>query len=99
MRGFGGTGRTRGTGGRVALATEKNPSGLSLGRKPEMIQILHPIGDASLQVVNYTIYNIVGQLMMEGKLQDAPTTINIEALPSGIYFLWVAGQAVKFAKQ
>ena len=47
----------------------------------------------------YSILDIMGQLMLAGKLQDEATTINVETLPSGMYFLKIAEKVVKFVKQ
>jgi len=41
----------------------------------------------------------MGQLMMQGKLSDETTTINVESLASGMYFLRIAGKTVKFVKE
>ena len=49
------------------------------------------------ETVNYTIYNVVGQTILQGKLQD-DSAINIESLASGMYYLKVAGKTVKFVK-
>jgi hypothetical protein len=35
----------------------------------------------------FTLTNIVGQPMMTGKITDSETTLNIDALPKGFYFL------------
>ena len=48
---------------------------------------------------NYNIFNVTGQLITEGRLQDEATTINVESLASGIYFLKIAEKAVKFVKE
>jgi hypothetical protein len=42
---------------------------------------------------------MTGQVMMQGKLSDEKTTINVESLATGIYNLRVAGQIVKFVKE
>ena len=48
---------------------------------------------------NYEIYNLIGQLQKQGKLQGETTTINIESLANGMYYLKVAGQVAKFIKE
>ncbi len=52
---------------------------------------------------SYSIFNLTGQLMMQGKENNASTTINVEDLPKGVYSIqWMAnGQLVnkKFVKQ
>ena len=48
---------------------------------------------------NYEIYNLTGQMQKQGKLQGETTTINIESLPNGMYYLKVAGHVTKFVKE
>jgi hypothetical protein len=58
---------------------------------------IHLILDAK-ETVDYIIYNSAGQTVMRGKLQTQPT-INIQSLPSGIYFLKVSERTMKVIKQ
>ena len=50
------------------------------------------------ETVIYSIYNVVGQIILQGKIQDN-SSINIESLTSGMYYLKVAGKTVKFVKE
>ena len=50
-----------------------------------------------LTVDNYSIYNVVGQIVMQGTLKN--NTINIESLTNGIYYLKIADTVVKVVKQ
>ena len=52
-----------------------------------------------LQDGDYSIFNVMGQLMMEGSMQNEITTINVESLPAGMYYLKILGQTKKFVKQ
>jgi len=52
-----------------------------------------------LQGGDYHIFNIMGRLMMQGKLSDETTSINVESLASGMYFLRIAKKTVKFVKR
>jgi len=53
----------------------------------------------------YVIYSVVGQVVMQGILscRDAachvPTTINVESLSAGMYFLRIDGKTVRFVKE
>lgn len=47
----------------------------------------------------YSIYTITGKQMDYGLLMPFDNQINIEALPSGVYFVEVAGTAKKFIKR
>ena len=52
------------------------------------------------ETADYTLYNVVGQIMMQDKLLNS-TFINIESLPEGIYYLKIIGKEngiVKFVK-
>ena len=44
----------------------------------------------------YCITNMMGQILLQGALVDEIQQINIEELPSGMYFIGVDGQTVKF---
>ena len=52
-----------------------------------------------LQIDDYFIYSITGQLLMQGKLQRKSTVINVEHLAKGMYFLMINNKVVKFIKQ
>ena len=57
------------------------------------------IKNYELRDEEYRIYNISGQLLLQGKLQDESSSINVAALSNGIYYLRISGQTVKFVKQ
>ena len=46
---------------------------------------------------NYTIYNIMGQIILQGKL-DYFSIINVEFLSAGMYYLDISGTKFKFVK-
>jgi hypothetical protein len=48
---------------------------------------------------DYTIYNIVGQIVLQGKLSGESSVISIESLAEGMYYLRIAGKTVKFVKE
>jgi len=48
-------------------------------------------------VVDFIIYNIAGQIIFQGKLQDS-STINVEHLAKGIYYLKISDITMKFVK-
>ena len=47
---------------------------------------------------DYSIYSIIGQVVLQGKVQNN-SSINIESLTNGMYYLKVAGKTVKFVKE
>ena len=51
------------------------------------------------EATDYSIYSITGQTILQGKLQDEVSTINIESLASGMYYLKIANKTVKFVKE
>jgi hypothetical protein len=65
---------------------------------------LHVTGYALQGEADYTVYSVVGQVVMQGKLQcrdvarNVPT-INVEPLAKGMYFLKIDGKTVKFVKE
>jgi Leucine-rich repeat (LRR) protein len=52
-----------------------------------------------LKTDSYSIYNVTGQMVMQGKLQEETTAINVHTLSSGIYYLRISDEVVKFIKQ
>jgi len=52
---------------------------------------------ATQETADYLIFNLPGQVVMQGKLQES-STINIESLSSGMYLLKISGTAVRFVK-
>ena len=50
-----------------------------------------------LEGEDYSIYNIIGQIFMQGKLQEK-TTINIESLATGMYYLKIKNRTLKLVK-
>jgi len=50
------------------------------------------------EIADYSIYNVVGQIVLQGKLQE-DSTINVELLANGMYYLRIAGKTVKFVKE
>ena len=57
------------------------------------------ITNYELQNVNYSIFSVVGQLLLQGTLQNETTTINVESLANGMYFLKVGNKTVRFFKE
>lgn len=48
---------------------------------------------------DYRIYSVIGQVVMQGKLQNETANINITSLPNGLYFLKIDGKVVKIIKE
>jgi len=65
----------------------------------QITSLLLSLSKYELQDANYHIFNVMGQLMMQGKLSGETTSINVESLASGMYFLRVVGKMVKFVKR
>ena len=57
------------------------------------------IDHGQLKNDNYCIYNVTGQMIMQGKLQTGTTTLNVSALTKGVYYLRMFDFDVKFIKQ
>jgi hypothetical protein len=47
----------------------------------------------------YSIYNVMGNIVMQGKLSDEISIINVASLASGIYYLKISEQTIKFVKE
>jgi len=53
---------------------------------------------AKQENIDYNIYSITGQILLQGEIQD-DLPINIESLASGMYYLKVLNKTVKFVKE
>ena len=47
---------------------------------------------------DFTVCSVTGQIILQGKLQDTISTINVEYLAKGVYYLRIADKTVKFVK-
>ncbi len=47
----------------------------------------------------FQIYNLIGKVVMEGKIENETNIINIEKLSQGLYLLKVSNRSVKFIKE
>jgi len=56
------------------------------------------ITNYGLEIENYSIVNMVGQALMQGKLQGETTIINVSSLPNGVYFIKAGNNTGKFVK-
>jgi len=77
-------------------ATESDDFSLVIFPNP-VISELHVKSDFP-KATHYTIFNTSGQIVMQGYLPEN-ATINVASLASGIYFLNISGQTVRFVKQ
>ena len=53
---------------------------------------------AASETADYTIYNIMGQTVMQGKLQES-AVINMESLAKGMYYLRIGNKVAKIINQ
>ena len=79
----------------TAIAKHTNRSEVKVYPNPTRNQLT--IENYELGMGDYTIYNIVGQIVMQGSLQS--NTINVESLVNGMYFLRIGEKTVKFVKE
>jgi len=77
--------------------------GIAIYPNPAQHQITIEINDYNLSDVEYTIYDIVGKAYQGGKLQSKQTSLSIDDLASGVYFVDFqadgARQIIKLVKQ
>jgi hypothetical protein len=65
---------------------------------------LHVAFTALQGEADYAIYSVVGQIVMQGKLQcrdaiNCVSTINVEPLAKGMYFLKIDNKTARFVKE
>ena len=76
-----------------------NTIGFKLYPNP-VVSILNVSFDSKLIDQSYTITDVSGKVLLKGKLNGVESTINVEQLSKGIYYLKVAGNSSsKFIKQ
>ena len=85
--------------GNIGIVEVDNKSSLRVYPNPTNGELLIEYEQQTIDNAEYSIYNLVGQMVMQGKLSDETTTINVELLASGMYFLKIAEKTVKFVKQ
>lgn len=80
-------------------STTFNTIGLKLYPNP-VVSILNVSIDSNLINQPYTIIDGLGKVVLKGKLNGVESTINVEQLSKGIYYLKIAGNSSsKFIKQ
>ena len=52
-----------------------------------------------LRMNGFEIFDLSGQIVMRGKLQGETTTLYMNSLAGGVYYLRIADEVVKFIKQ
>ena len=57
------------------------------------------ITNYALRIKEYCIYNVTGQMVMQGQLQDGTTTLNVSVLANGVYYLKIFNDVVRFIKK
>jgi hypothetical protein len=76
-----------------------NTIGFKLYPNP-VVNILNVSIDSKLIDQSYTITDVSGKVLLKGKLNGVESTINVEQLSKGIYYLKIAGNSSsKFIKQ
>ena len=71
----------------------------SLQAYPTPTSNLLQVTNYGLQATEYNIYNVMGQKVMQGELSSSGvSTINVESLDTGIYYLKVGNKTVKILK-
>ena len=74
-----------------------NNSSITIYPNPAYTELY--IKHSSQETANYVIYNVIGQIILQGKLLNDFSSINIESLAKGMYFLRISDKMVKFVKQ
>jgi len=83
---------------KVGIVTTTSLSPVRVYPNPATTQLYVDIN--SQEKADYVIYNIIGQIIMQGKLQEL-SIINVESLSNGIYYLKISGSenvTLKFVK-
>ena len=52
----------------------------------------------SAQVNAFEIYNVIGELVISGKLNSQINTIDLSSLPPNVYLLQIENQSIKLIK-
>jgi hypothetical protein len=109
-----GQGHAAGTSKNLTFNITRTPTGVPVVPNASSDVLLYPnpatdelniVYDATADVKNIAVYNIIGKVMSVYKVTGPSANLNLEAMPSGIYFVRLSnsyGQVVatkKFTKQ
>ena len=83
--------------GENSIETTKTGLELTIYPNPTKEQLI--IKNEELKIENYSIFNVSGQILIQGALSTENTTINVKELPSGMYFIKVGNKTGKFIKE
>ena len=83
----------------LAVGEKDQAQELYLYPNPATTQLIILNLNKSEKNTNYTIFNTVGQLMLDGNLKDDQTLVNITSLPGGVYLVKIGTEVTKFVKQ
>lgn len=78
-------------GNSTAIVETKADQRVTLGSNPVRDVIQLTLNETDLLGSDYRLFNQVGQLMMSAKLSDKINLISVNQLPSGVYFMQIAG--------
>lgn len=80
----------------IGIKTKRNDFAISVYPNPVSSLLDLYIADLSLlKDVNWKIYNSIGEEMISGKIESQSSSINVEKLASGVYFLQIENKEVK----
>jgi len=85
--------------GNTSIQEIENPSIVSVYPNPTTCQLRITNYELREGTEDYTIYNVVGQKILQGKLQNEISIINVASLARGMYYLRVGEKTVKFVKE
>jgi len=90
--------------GGVAIVETQGIASLQVYPNPTSGELIITNYELGITNAEYTIYNIVGQMVMQGVLvcRDVACnvhTINVAQLPTGMYFLKIGERTVKFVRE
>ncbi len=79
------------------LSAETAPEKITLYPNPvkKALTVEAPNG---IDFMQYRMYDVTGKIIKEGELKNSRRQINVEELPSGLYFLNILGTTLKFMK-
>ena len=80
-----------------AIENIKDKSNIAVYPNPAKEVLI--IKNEELRMENYSIFNVSGQILMQGALSTETTNINVKELPSGMYFVKVGDKTGKFIKE
>ena len=82
-----------------AGSTKTNKTNADIAISPNPATTTLYVNRTTQELADYAIYSLTGEIVLQGELSGNSSTLNIESLPKGIYYLRDCGKTMRFVKR